>query len=639
MRPGPGLVVMALAFISGARRGTSQQSSASQGSKLGKFEEDNTEALSRINPWLSACDLAQPNSAPDLQGQCSAGTLPVAWIDEGPGPPRCPPPCKAKSNNKNSNYKPNNIDNTKYNMENRLHDKQQCLDYLGDNEELSPAQICKKSSQSIETKLKTLRLRHCCERTVGSALHNAAYAGVLRGGSECVRMLSDLLETDALAARITCEFTEVLVRYDCGQPFSIIHHCEDCKEAYRRWGCSMLLPFFTTREEVASVDAMIGSVDGSSNSGGSSSGSATSSGSGSESGHTSVNNKTGINGNRTSRGKSNSNYRGAVPNKQTEPNLNDANKQQLVENISITVKSSRRKTQRVRIRPCLDVCQTVEQKCPYMLPGDRAPAYPTQYAGEPTFLCRDLNIEETGEQRQKSNSGPIDCCYDYCGLSPRSGVCTQCDPWLYEEEDDDDDGGNHTKSENAVVRDENALGKMSKANKENSLDSSSSSSFSSSSSDTSRRSNLLAELRFHSELPPRLATCPSITSATIPSTQSEHCKSAQQLLLQQQLQQQQQASNAVSTPTSSTISKGAAAAAALSMASPATPAAITSPSTNPLTPASSSASSTASSSSFLRLTSIKSVYGVFFNNSWTMRLRCLDEFVAWTKILLQLAGL
>lgn len=70
MRPGPGLVVMALAFISGARRGTSQQhssSAASSSNKLGKFEEDNTEALSRINPWLSACDLAQPNTAPDLQ--------------------------------------------------------------------------------------------------------------------------------------------------------------------------------------------------------------------------------------------------------------------------------------------------------------------------------------------------------------------------------------------------------------------------------------------------------------------------------------------------------------------------------------------------------------------------------------------
>ncbi|XP_058458876.1 uncharacterized protein LOC131435228 [Malaya genurostris] len=618
MRPGPGLVVMALAFISGARRGTSQQSSASQGSKLGKFEEDNTEALSRINPWLSACDLAQPNSAPDLQGQCSAGTLPVAWIDEGPGPPRCPPPCKAKSNNKNSNYKPNNIDNTKYNMENRLHDKQQCLDYLGDNEELSPAQICKKSSQSIETKLKTLRLRHCCERTVGSALHNAAYAGVLRGGSECVRMLSDLLETDALAARITCEFTEVLVRYDCGQPFSIIHHCEDCKEAYRRWGCSMLLPLFTTSGDVASVEATNNNPRSEAGVG--------SSGSGNSSiiNNKSVNNKTGIDGDRASRGNSNANYRGNVSNKQTEPNLNDANKQQLLKNISITVKSSRRKTQRVRIRPCLDVCQTVEQKCPYMLPGDRAPAYPTQYAGEPTFLCRDLNIEETGEQRQKSNSGPINCCYDYCGLSPRAGICTKCDPLLDDNEEDYEDGiSDDDATSNGKLNE-----KLAVANNTNSttnaiiISSSSSSSSDSRSSSTSTRSNFLAELRFQSELPPRLATCPSITSATTPSTQSEHCKSAQQ---QQLLQQQQQQLTAVSTTSKTT------AAVTLSVVTP-TP-------TPSVAPTSSSASSLASSSLFIKLTSIKSIYSTYFNNSWTMRLRCLDEFVAWTKILLQLAGL
>uniref|UniRef100_A0A182FEG3 Uncharacterized protein n=1 Tax=Anopheles albimanus TaxID=7167 RepID=A0A182FEG3_ANOAL len=115
-------------------------------------------------------------------------------------------------------------------MENRLNDKRQCLDYLGDNDELSPAQICKKSSASIETKLRALRLRHCCERTVGSALHNAAYAEVLGGGAACTARLHELLETDALAARITCEFTEVLIRYDCGQPYSIIHHCEDCKK-------------------------------------------------------------------------------------------------------------------------------------------------------------------------------------------------------------------------------------------------------------------------------------------------------------------------------------------------------------------------------------------------------------------------
>ncbi|KAL1374931.1 hypothetical protein pipiens_017805, partial [Culex pipiens pipiens] len=61
------------------------------------------------------------------------------------------------------------------------------------------------------------------------ALHNAALEAVLGGGSDCERMLGDLLETDSLAARITCEFTEVLVRYDCGQPYSIIHHCEDCR--------------------------------------------------------------------------------------------------------------------------------------------------------------------------------------------------------------------------------------------------------------------------------------------------------------------------------------------------------------------------------------------------------------------------
>lgn len=46
---------------------------------------------------------------------------------------------------------------------------------------------------------------------------------------------------------------------------------------------------------------------------------------------------------------------------------------------------------RARVRPCRSICQTVEQRCPYFLPGDRAPAHPTQYAGEPTFLCLGKN--------------------------------------------------------------------------------------------------------------------------------------------------------------------------------------------------------------------------------------------------------
>ncbi|KAK9879745.1 hypothetical protein WA026_006806 [Henosepilachna vigintioctopunctata] len=50
-----------------------------------------------------------------------------------------------------------------------------------------------------------------------------------------------------------------------------------------------------------------------------------------------------------------------------------------------------------RVRPCLSVCQDVEQQCPYLLPGDwtnltmppgETTTHPTpQYAGEPTFLC------------------------------------------------------------------------------------------------------------------------------------------------------------------------------------------------------------------------------------------------------------
>lgn len=81
MRPGPRLVVImvALAFILGAQSSTNQQQSQSsnRGKLLSKrdesarHEETSPAAfkslLSKINPWLSACDLAQPNTAPDLQ--------------------------------------------------------------------------------------------------------------------------------------------------------------------------------------------------------------------------------------------------------------------------------------------------------------------------------------------------------------------------------------------------------------------------------------------------------------------------------------------------------------------------------------------------------------------------------------------
>lgn len=102
-----------------------------------------------------------------------------------------------------------------------------CLDTLGDSPSTRPEQICK--SANIKRELQRIRLKHCCERNLYTALHGTALEQVLGRGKECVLRLTDLMDTDALATRITCEFTEILVRYDCRQKYSIIHHCEDCK--------------------------------------------------------------------------------------------------------------------------------------------------------------------------------------------------------------------------------------------------------------------------------------------------------------------------------------------------------------------------------------------------------------------------
>uniref|UniRef100_A0A1A9WK25 Uncharacterized protein n=1 Tax=Glossina brevipalpis TaxID=37001 RepID=A0A1A9WK25_9MUSC len=61
------------------------------------------------------------------KGECSAGTLPVAWVDEGPGPPTCPNSCKnlplnnkhnTGINNNNNNNNENNISNNDNNNNN-----------------------------------------------------------------------------------------------------------------------------------------------------------------------------------------------------------------------------------------------------------------------------------------------------------------------------------------------------------------------------------------------------------------------------------------------------------------------------------------------------------------------------------------
>lgn len=246
-----------------------------------------------------------------LQGECSAGSLPVPTVSEGPGPPVCPESCDtmrrrekstSTSSRNNNNYNSNTpsqhtklhtmsggskssssssfstssvveallgalrLDGSLRRLETpddetmrqlqegedeqqqQPHQQQQCLDYFGDTEANSPAQVCataaittkttttstsssshKTTPTDIISRLRHLRLRHCCERTVLSALHNDALAQVRRGGADCVRTLSDLLQADALADRITCEMNDILLRYDCRQTYSIKHGCLDCK--------------------------------------------------------------------------------------------------------------------------------------------------------------------------------------------------------------------------------------------------------------------------------------------------------------------------------------------------------------------------------------------------------------------------
>lgn len=82
-----------------------------------------------------------------------------------------------------------------------------------------------RDSFSRRRALQGLRMRHCCEHAVDSALPEV----VFDGGEACRQHLDALLEVDALAARISCEFAEVLTRYDCTQSYSIKFHCEDCK--------------------------------------------------------------------------------------------------------------------------------------------------------------------------------------------------------------------------------------------------------------------------------------------------------------------------------------------------------------------------------------------------------------------------
>lgn len=147
-------------------------------------------------------------------------------MNEGPGPPVCPKPCVKLLDSEFLGKA-----NSHHSMREKhiFYENEQCLEYLDDDRDSSPEQICKRQSWDIENILRVLRLRSCCERSVSSALHNEAMLSVLSGGHECVKILRQLIDTDGIAGRITCGLNEILFRYDCRQIYSIKHGCNDCK--------------------------------------------------------------------------------------------------------------------------------------------------------------------------------------------------------------------------------------------------------------------------------------------------------------------------------------------------------------------------------------------------------------------------
>ncbi|KAK6644663.1 hypothetical protein RUM43_000931 [Polyplax serrata] len=163
-------------------------------------------SLETINPWLSACDLKQ-QSPSDLKGSCSATQFPTRTTPPPDVELLCPKECPPNESKTNDS----------------------CLAYLDDARRSA---ICNfnlgNGIEWLKSFLGTIRLRHCCEYKIIESLSQSLLERVLRGKDECFRIIDSLVDVDNLAARVTCEFSGILSRYDCEQPYSVKFSCNDC---------------------------------------------------------------------------------------------------------------------------------------------------------------------------------------------------------------------------------------------------------------------------------------------------------------------------------------------------------------------------------------------------------------------------
>ncbi|XP_050539103.1 uncharacterized protein LOC126904261 [Daktulosphaira vitifoliae] len=147
-------------------------------------------------------------------------------ISEGPGPPRCPAACPNRSDNNNNNVK--NIN-------------RQCLEYADrDLEEMCPSNP---DAYRRPGRLSRYRLRHCCHHTVESVVQRA-----YNDSESCAAQVAEAIRMDNIAAEMSCQFNEVLTRYDCGQKYSSMS-CRMCQESYALWACAAVLPHWTPPDE------------------------------------------------------------------------------------------------------------------------------------------------------------------------------------------------------------------------------------------------------------------------------------------------------------------------------------------------------------------------------------------------------
>ncbi|XP_025413972.1 uncharacterized protein LOC112686069 [Sipha flava] len=182
-------------------------------------------------------------------------------ISEGPGPPPPPPPrCPSctrrsdnnnnynnknnKNNNNNINSNNNNYNNYNNNNNNKINNNNnnsnhECLEYA--RRELIP-EMCPDDPTAYRSRpgrLSRYRLRHCCHHTVESVAQQP-----YGDRQSCYDRVNEALDLDDVAAAMSCQFDEVLARYDCNQMYSA-KSCESCKDAYALWACAAVLPHWT----------------------------------------------------------------------------------------------------------------------------------------------------------------------------------------------------------------------------------------------------------------------------------------------------------------------------------------------------------------------------------------------------------